>query len=378
MTRVRPGLTHLGAVFLLLAVVLWILGHSVLGVRGLETIGFFLLAIVMVGAGEAWFGAPPGRLDVSFGGPVRAGEDSRALFRLEYLGGAGWGGATLACAPPGGRKLTRRVQPGGRDLGREGSLGSWRFPRRGRQAGVPVSLTWEDPVGVARRTRTDVLPQELLVLPKRVEVDSRAAAAGGRGLPFASEEGAPVMREGSSQDFLGVRPYEAGDSLRHIHWRSTAKTGEYMVTQFHHLEGVGAWIALAGKGWAEGGAGPGRWEDGVAIAAGWAETWAKAGGPVGLWVEGAPASTVFPAEGADALQRILASLADLPANPPAEGSAGGSPEGRSLWVLPGPRVVPSGHVAIEVPARPLPHGPSKVVWTEASPGRFGVTEVMPL
>jgi uncharacterized protein (DUF58 family) len=42
--------------------------------------------------------------------------------------------------------------------------------------------------------------------------------------------GAP--RRGSGPEFLGVREYRPGDSMRHVHWPSTARTGTVMVREF--------------------------------------------------------------------------------------------------------------------------------------------------
>lgn len=42
-----------------------------------------------------------------------------------------------------------------------------------------------------------------------------------------------ASRRGSNQDdFFAIRNWNSGDSLRHIHWRSTAKVGQPMVRQF--------------------------------------------------------------------------------------------------------------------------------------------------
>lgn len=377
MNRLRPGFTHLGVVFLLLALLLYFLGHSVLGLRSLEGIAFFLLALLAVVAGEAWLGPLPGPLTVWFAEPVHEGEQARALWRLESLGGGAWGGATISCRAPGGRQVAGRATPGGRDAPREGNLGQWRFARRGKTPGPTVHLKWLDPVGLAFRRRSGALPAHVTVLPRRVEVLTAAGAPVGRGLPYSLEEGSPVNREGSSQDVMGVRPYDAGDSLRRIHWRATGKKGKYMVTQFHHLEGVGAWLALAAKGWTRPGGGAANWEDGIAVAAGWAWRWATSGSPVGLWVEGIPEATVFPIEGSEALNRIRHTLAGLPPQPPVAGDDR-PPDGRAIWVLPAARALPAGHRGVVVPARPLPAGPAQVEWRPGPGGMWLPGEARPL
>ena len=229
-----------------------------------------------------------------------------------------------------------------------------------------MNVSWSDPVGLAFKSRIQSLPARLTILPRRVVVSTSAKAPVGRGLPYSLEEGSAVNREGSSQDVMGIRPYVAGDPLRRIHWRATGKSGKIMVTQFHHLEGVGAWLALTIQGWGKAGSEEASWEDGIAVTAGWASRWASTGSPVGLWVEGVPEATVFPSEGTEALSRIRHALALLPAEPP-ENLDARPPDGRAIWIIPATRLVPAGHRGVVVPARPLPSGPARVEWA-AGPG----------
>ncbi|MDX2160980.1 MAG: DUF58 domain-containing protein [bacterium] len=41
-----------------------------------------------------------------------------------------------------------------------------------------------------------------------------------------------IMRAGHGGEILGVRPFRSGDSPRHVHWRSTARTGQLMSKEF--------------------------------------------------------------------------------------------------------------------------------------------------
>jgi len=55
--------------------------------------------------------------------------------------------------------------------------------------------------------------------------------------PFQLRSAAPVealewSRKGLGQDYYGVREYVRGDSLRHIHWRSSARQGELIVKEY--------------------------------------------------------------------------------------------------------------------------------------------------
>ena len=39
------------------------------------------------------------------------------------------------------------------------------------------------------------------------------------------------MRKGGSEDFLGLRSFETGDSIRRIHWPSSAKLGRLLIVE---------------------------------------------------------------------------------------------------------------------------------------------------
>ena len=41
-----------------------------------------------------------------------------------------------------------------------------------------------------------------------------------------------LPRRGQGPDYLGIREYRPGDSMRHVHWPSTARTGTVMVREF--------------------------------------------------------------------------------------------------------------------------------------------------
>ncbi len=68
---------------------------------------------------------------------------------------------------------------------------------------------------------------ELIVWPQvtsLVGVPSRA----GRDVAVAATV---TRRAGQEGDFLGVRPWRQGDSLRHVHWSQTARHGEFIVCE---------------------------------------------------------------------------------------------------------------------------------------------------
>ncbi len=51
-------------------------------------------------------------------------------------------------------------------------------------------------------------------------------------------------RPGSSEDFLGIRPYQAGEDIRFIHWPATARTGQVMLREFRGQAGQGRAVLI--------------------------------------------------------------------------------------------------------------------------------------
>ncbi|MEF2245800.1 DUF58 domain-containing protein [Paenibacillus sp. IITD108] len=97
--------------------------------------------------------------------------------------------------------------------------------RRGVYRLQTVTMTSGDLLGVHIRHKQIPLTGELLVYPKPAEVALDQ-------LPFHSLQGEHVVKRWIIHDpFLtaGVRKYEAGDTLRSINWKATARTGQLQV-----------------------------------------------------------------------------------------------------------------------------------------------------
>ena len=85
----------------------------------------------------------------------------------------------------------------------------------------------EDPFGLERVEQPLDSPGALLVYPRLVELD-RLFSEGG----IRSHDGRQLLlRRPSGFDLHSVREYEHGDSLRKVHWRSTARRGQLMVKE---------------------------------------------------------------------------------------------------------------------------------------------------
>lgn len=103
--------------------------------------------------------------------------------------------------------------------------------RRGVIEVGPVTLSRRDPLGLLRREVTWRDRHIVHVHPQTV-----ALPPGTAGL-VRDLEGAPRRRlTDSDLSFHAVREYAQGDDRRHIHWRSTAKTGRLMVRQYEETQ----------------------------------------------------------------------------------------------------------------------------------------------
>lgn len=98
--------------------------------------------------------------------------------------------------------------------------------RRGVYTFPPLDLTTRAPFGFFQRRRRFALSSPVLVYPEvrtlpRLDLLTRQMAPQ-----------TPDVRAGLGTEFLGVRPYRVGDSPRHIHWRSVARTGQLISKEF--------------------------------------------------------------------------------------------------------------------------------------------------
>lgn len=91
----------------------------------------------------------------------------------------------------------------------------------------PVRSVRDDPLSLVRRQVVWAPAQEVFVHPRTVRLDEAASGY------LRDLEGNPSMHLSSSDiSFHALREYSPGDDLRHVHWRTTARTGTLMVRQF--------------------------------------------------------------------------------------------------------------------------------------------------
>jgi uncharacterized protein (DUF58 family) len=101
-----------------------------------------------------------------------------------------------------------------------------RLPR-GRYAFDDVRLEIADPFELERVTVFLPTPGALLVYPRLARLERLFSESGSR-----SHDGRRLLlRRHSGFELHGVREYEQGESLRRVHWRSTARRGQLMVKE---------------------------------------------------------------------------------------------------------------------------------------------------
>ncbi len=99
--------------------------------------------------------------------------------------------------------------------------------RRGRYAYEDVHAELTDPFGLQRVTVSLPSPGALLVYPRLVRLDRLFSEAGSH-----SVDGRRVLlRRQAGFDLHSVREYVEGESLRRVHWPSTARRGQLIVKE---------------------------------------------------------------------------------------------------------------------------------------------------
>ncbi|MEO3825147.1 DUF58 domain-containing protein [Actinomadura sp. B10D3] len=103
---------------------------------------------------------------------------------------------------------------------------TYRLPtdRRGEIPVGPLRLVRADPLRLARRVREYGAPQTMLVRPKTVRLGLLPSGRAHH-LEGPTSDRSPA----GTATFHALREYVIGDELRHIHWKSSARTGTLMV-----------------------------------------------------------------------------------------------------------------------------------------------------
>ena len=108
---------------------------------------------------------------------------------------------------------------------------------RGVLSGDEVRIDSTAPFGLFSRTMVELVDRELVVLPALATIDSIPASTGG--------DRATTRATGS--DAGGVREWRSGDQVRHVQWRSTARTGRLTVAERDHVAPGALVLLIAGR-----------------------------------------------------------------------------------------------------------------------------------
>lgn len=101
--------------------------------------------------------------------------------------------------------------------------------KRGRYRWKDTTVVGTDSLGlVTKRLGYPTAVAEMTVLPRPIPVSLELPNAAGWGISEAESGNA----RGAGIEPRGIREYRPGDSIRHVHWRSTARRGQLLVKEF--------------------------------------------------------------------------------------------------------------------------------------------------
>jgi uncharacterized protein (DUF58 family) len=124
-------------------------------------------------------------------------------------------------------RLGERETPLVRRHGRLRGRYTLRRVPRGRYPVEQAEIVIEDPFGLERVSVDIPTGAAILVYPRLVDLDRLFSESGAR----TPEGRRLLMRRPTGFDLHSVREYEQGESLRRVHWPSTAKRGQLMVKE---------------------------------------------------------------------------------------------------------------------------------------------------
>ncbi|HSK14943.1 MAG TPA: DUF58 domain-containing protein [Gaiellaceae bacterium] len=183
--------------------------------------------VLAVAAASVWVRVlrRPMRLRRTFGrGERLAGEDIPVSLELDAEGAVPSGTMVLReRIARFGERETQLVRRHGRLRGRY----VLRRVPRGRYPIESAQIVIEDPFGLERVEVDLPAGASILVYPRLVDLDRLFSESGAR----TPEGRRLLMRRPTGFDLHSVRDYEQGESLRRVHWPSTAKRGELMVKE---------------------------------------------------------------------------------------------------------------------------------------------------
>jgi uncharacterized protein (DUF58 family) len=126
----------------------------------------------------------------------------------------------------------------GEIVGAPATVGTGIIPKTGWRRDAVVDHLWRGPVGATGWTITTSDPLGFFI-GRRQCSDTEIALVYPRFTTLSHrrpvrelETAAAAPRAGSGYELFGIREYRPGDSLRRIHWRSSARHGELVVREY--------------------------------------------------------------------------------------------------------------------------------------------------
>jgi uncharacterized protein (DUF58 family) len=114
---------------------------------------------------------------------------------------------------------------------------------RGRYALEAADLVLGDPFGLAEARIALERRDTLLVYPRVFDLDGVFTDAGAAG----GDEGRALLHRTAGYDLHSIRDFQQGESLRRVHWRSTAKRRKLMVKELTETPRDEAAVLLDGE-----------------------------------------------------------------------------------------------------------------------------------
>jgi uncharacterized protein (DUF58 family) len=217
-------LTARGRFALLLGGALYVVAWA-FGSRALYPVALGFLLVVVVAALSVHLAARPMGYRRSSGALEHLEGDDLAV-DVELEPGGILGLASAVVVERLGKLGERRIS-----LHREGGVLRGRYVLeslpRGRYGVDEAVAVIEDPFGLERAEVELPAQGALLVFPRLVELEGIFSEAGQR----AHDGRRLLLRRPAGFDVHSVREYEEGESLRKVHWRSTARRGQLMVKE---------------------------------------------------------------------------------------------------------------------------------------------------
>lgn len=222
----KIGLTPIGLLGVVLAVLLWLLGYLVAG-KTLYLFAYGAIGLILA----VYF---TGRRSLPLTGErseVRARAREGEVLGIDLVLHAKRRLSTIVLEEELPDRLATTVQlplatlHAGEDIQHSYRL---HCKRRGVYKLGPLVVRWGDPIGLTEREQVLVPEFELLVHPSIEHVSSRPLTRHFEDPPIRPPFSKPFP---SGLEFYGMRDYQPGDDLRRIVWRAFARTGRMLVRE---------------------------------------------------------------------------------------------------------------------------------------------------